>query len=141
MKKYIILAIIVIISVTTISYLYLSNISSSNTVTAINKPYEQLVNKDLTGTELATYINKIIDQNEKNRVEKDEKGFYINNDINSIIAEIKFKDSDNIFRIEQISKNDISKFISLYSKINFKCTNIEYHSKTKIVSFLHFEEV
>ena len=62
MKKYLILAIIVIIAITTISYIYLNNISSSNTVLANNKPYETLLNKTITGTEFATYINQIIDQ-------------------------------------------------------------------------------
>lgn len=141
MKKYLILAIIVIIAITTISYIYLNNISSSNTVLTNNKPYETLLNKTITGTEFATYINQIIDKNEKNSVEKDENGYYINNDTNSIIVEIKFKDSDSIFRIEQISKNDISKFIGLYANVNFKCTSINYHNKTKLISNLFFEEV
>ena len=141
MKKYLILAIIVIIAITTISYIYLNNISSSNTVLANNKPYETLLNKTITGTEFATYINQIIDKNEKNSVETDENGYYINNDTNSIIVQIKFKDSDSIFRIEQISKNDISKFIGLYANVNFKCTSINYHNKTKLISNLFFEEV
>lgn len=141
MKKYIILVIIVIIAITTIGYIYLNNISSSNTILANNKPYESILNKTITGNEFATYINQIIDKNEKNGVEKDENGYYINNETNSIIAKIKFKDSDNVFRIEQISKNDISKFIGLYANVKFKCTSISYHNKTKLISDLFFEEV
>ena len=141
MKRYLILTIIVIIAITSIGYLYLNIQSSSNTIYALNKPYEELKNEIINGNNLATYINKIIDKNAKNNVKKDEKGYYIDNNNNSIIAEIKFKDSDNIFRIEQIENNDINKFINLYSNINFKCTEIQYHNETKLVSFLHFEEV
>lgn len=140
MKKYIILAIIVIIAVTAIGYLYLNYISISNATSNSNKNYENLLNKTITGTEFATYINQIIDKNTKNSVEKDSKGYYINNNENSIIVEIKFKDSDNIFRIEQISNNGIEKFINLYANLNFKCTKIEYHKKTKLISYMYFEE-
>ena len=56
-------------------------------------------------------------------------------------VEIKFKDSDNIFRIEQIYNNGIQKFINLYSNLNFKCTKIEYHKKTNLISYMYFEEV
>ncbi len=141
MKRYIILAIIVIIAVTAIGYLYLNYISISNATSNSNKNYENLLNKTITGTEFATYINQIIDKNTKNSVEKDSKGYYINNNENSIIVEIKFKDSDNIFRIEQISNNGIEKFINLYANLNFKCTKIEYHKKTKLISYMYFEEV
>ena len=139
MKKYIILAIIVIMAVTAIGYL--NYISVSKATSNSNKNYENLLNKTITGTEFATYINKIIDKNTKNSVEKDSKGYYINNNENSIIVEIKFKDSDNIFRIEQISNNGIEKFINLYANLNFKCTKIEYHKKTKLISYMYFEEV
>lgn len=141
MKKYIILAIIVIMAVTAIGYLYLNYISNSKATTNSNKNYESLLNKTITGNEIATYINQIIDKNTKNGVEKGSNGYYIDNNENSIIVEIKFKDSDNIFRIEQIYNNGIEKFINLYANLNFKCTKLEYHNKTKLVSYLYFEEV
>ena len=141
MKKYIILTIIVIMAVTAIGYLYLNYISVSKATTNSNKNYESLLNKTITGTEITTYINRIIDKNTKNSVEKNSNGYYIDNNENSIIVEIKFKDSDNIFRIEQIYNNGIEKFIKLYANLNFKCTKIEYHNKTKLVSYLYFEEV
>ena len=141
MKKYIILAIIVIIAVTAIGYVYLNYISVSKATINSNKNYESLLNKTITGNELATYINQIIDKNTKNSVEKDSNGYYIENNKNSIISEIKFKDSDNIFRIEQIYNNGIEKFNKLNTNLNVKCTKIEYHNKTKLVSYLYFEEV
>ena len=141
MKKYIILFIIVIIAVCSISYLYLNYVNEANNVQASNKEYTSLYNESINGSTFATNINKIIDKNTKNNVQKDENGDFIDNGTNSIIVQIKFKDSDNIFRIEQIYNNDISKFIDLYSNLNFKCTNIKYHSKTNLVSYMYFEEV
>ncbi len=141
MKKYIILLIIVIIAVCSISYLYLNYVNGANNVQASNKEYTSLYNESINGATLATNINKIIDKNTKNNVQKDENGYFIDNGTNSIIVQIKFKDSDNIFRIEQIYNNGISKFINLYSNLNFKCTNIKYHSKTNLVSYMYFEEV
>lgn len=140
MKKYAILLIVAIIVITSISYLYVNYINNSKEITANNGEYEDLYNKEITGTELATLINKTIDKNNKNNVTKDDKGLFINNDINSIIIEIKFKDSDNIFKIELIDKNGIENFIKLYSNFKFKCTKIEYHDKSKRVKYLLFEQ-
>ena len=90
---------------------------------------------------MASIVNKTLDKNEKNNVKKNNNGYYINNDENSIIIEIKFKDSDEIFKIEQISKNGIENFIKLYSNFYFKCTKIEYHQKTKYIKYLLFEQI
>lgn len=141
MKKYIYLLIIIIIALTSISYLYINYISKTNSAKVANEQYSNLYNLAINGSTLATNINKILDSNAKNNVEKDKNGYYLDNGTNSIIAEIKFKDSDNIFRIEQIYSNGISKFINLYSNLNFECKNIKYHSKTNLVSYLYFEEI
>lgn len=106
-----------------------------------NLIYKQAYNKEINGNELATIINKTLDNNEQNHLEKDEKGIYVDNNENSIKAEIKFKQSDNIFPIELIYQNQVSKFINLYGQAKFKCTKLEYHKKTKLVKYLYFEEI
>lgn len=141
MKKYILLIILVIIAITSIGYLYISYKNNMKTIETNNKVYENLYNKEITGTDFATIINKTIDNNEKNQVQKEENGFFIDNGENSVIVEIKFKDSDEIFRIEAIDKNGIENFIKLYANLKFKCTKIEYHQKTKYVSYMYFEEI
>ena len=141
MKKYILLIILVIIAITSIGYLYISYKNNMKTIETNNKVYENLYNKEITGTDFATIINKTIDNNEKNQVQKEENGFFIDNGKNSVIVEIKFKDSDDVFRIESIDKNGIEKFIKLYANLKFKCTKIEYHHKTQYVSYMYFEEI
>lgn len=141
MKKYIILIIIVIIGVSTIAYLFANYKMNNIQANENNKTYTDILNKEISGSDLASIINKTIDQNEKNEITKDKNGYYIENEENSIIIEIKFKDSEDIFRLEQISKGGIENFIKLYSNLKFKCTNIEHHKKTNFVQYVYFEEI
>lgn len=140
MKKYVILAIIIVLSISSIAYLYTKYKSDILQAESNNKMYIEIYNKEISGTEFASIINKTLDRNEKNKVQKNENGIYINNDTNSISIEIKFKDSEETFKVEQISKNGIENFIKLYSNFKFKCTKIEYHEKTKYIKYLYFEE-
>ena len=61
MKKYIILSIIVIIAVGSISYMFASYRINNLQIEENNKMYTDIYNKEITGTELATIINKTID--------------------------------------------------------------------------------
>ena len=106
-----------------------------------NKEYVELYNKEIEGNELATLINKIENKNENNLVARDENGLFIENDTNSIIINIKFKQSDSIFRGEKISRNGITNFVNLYSAAKFKCTNVEYHKNSKYIKSIFFEEI
>lgn len=141
MKKYIILVVIIIVSLASITYLYNNYIGQSIQVHENNKYYEELHNKEITGNELATLINKVVNTNSKNEVSKDNKEYYLNNGTNSIIIEIKFIDSDKTFRMEQIVQNKIEKFIQLYSSLKFKITKLDYHQKTKYISSIYIEQV
>lgn len=141
MKNYVVLIVIVIIAVTSITYLFFNYRNNYIQIEENNKEYVNLYNKEVNGNYLATIINKTLDKNSKNDVIKDENEYYINNGTNSINIEVKFKDSDKTFRIEQISKNGIENFIKLYSNINFKCIKMEYHAKTKLISYLYFEQL
>ena len=97
--------------------------------------------KEITGSSLATIINKTLDKNNKNNIKKNENGKYIENEDNSIKIDIKFKDSDKIFPIESIYSSQMSEFIRLYGQANFKCTKLEYHKSTKFIKYLYFEEI
>lgn len=141
MKKYIILLFIVIVAVTSMAYLYANYKMDNNKIKQNNSAYENVYNKEITGAELATIINGTLDKNTQNEVAKDEKGCFIDNGTNSIIIEMKFKESDDVYRVENISKQGVEQFIKLYARFQFKCTKIEYHKETKLVKYLYFEEV
>ena len=131
----------VIIIIAVFSYIYYNYKANKNDLDANNMIYKNVYEKEINGNKLATIINKALDNNVKNNVEKDTDGNYIENDENSIKIEIKFKQSDHVFQMESIYLNKVSEFIRLYGQANFKCTKIEYHRKTKLVKYLYFEEI
>lgn len=106
-----------------------------------NSEYEYYLNKTVYGTELTTLINKAINENEKNKIQKDEKGNYIENAENSIKIEIKMITIDKTYSMETIYNNDITKFVENFNLIKFKCTQIEYHKKTGRIRKIYFEQI
>lgn len=141
MKKYIVLAAFVILAVSSIGYLYINYKVEAQNILNNNKEYVELYNKEIEGNELATLINKIENKNENNLVARNENGLFIENETNSVVINIKFKQSDSIFRGEKISKNGITNFVNLYSAAKFKCTNVEYHKNSKYIKSIFFEEI
>ena len=106
-----------------------------------NMEYQIYLNKEIYGTDVASLINKAIDQNEKNNVQKNEKGYYINNEQNSVKIDLKMTTIDKTYAMEEIYQKDITKFVQNFNLIKFKCTSIEYHQKTGRISKLIFEEL
>ena len=105
-----------------------------------NKQYESWYNKQILGTDFISIINKTIDNNEKNDIQKDENNIYIEDNEKSVKIYVKFLESDNIFDMEAISNNGIENFIQNYATFSFKCTKIDYHKNGNVKS-LFFEEI
>ena len=142
MKKIAMTIIIIFtIIVSTIFYILYNYNLSKNNAQRKNAEYTNYSNKEITGAELATIINKAIDNNKSNQVETKKNGNYIENDENSINIDIKFIDNDETYRMEAIYKNGTDTFMQYYNSIKFKCMNIEYHKKTGQVSYMYFEQV
>lgn len=137
---FIILTIFLIITIA-ISYFLWESQRRVESANRINQEYNTYYDKTILGTDVASIINKTIDQNEKNKIEKDENNVYLENETNSIKIYLKFLESDDTFLMEAISNRGIESFIKYYSASNFKCTSIEYHEKTKYVKSLTFEQV
>ena len=93
-------------------------------INTYNLEYEKYLNKEVLGTEVATLINKVIDQNEKNNVAKDEKKYYIDNNQNSIKIDLKMTTIDKTYPMEEIYNNQITNFVQNFNQIKFKCTKI-----------------
>ncbi|MCI8470931.1 MAG: hypothetical protein HFJ35_05655 [Clostridia bacterium] len=141
MKKLAIFFLIVIIIVVGISYLYLNYKANYYTAKRENEQFVSYDGQEIYGNELTTIINKAVDNNEKNEIQKDNKGKYINNDNNSIQIEIKMLDNDKIYSMETFYEGGMDKFIQYYSEIKFKCTKIEYHTVTNRVKYMLFEQI
>ena len=108
--------------------MYLNYKASYNTAKKENLKFESYYNQEIEGAELATIINRAINENNINEIEKNKKGKFIDNDKNSI----------NIF----IGKNQTKyKVVQYYNKIKFKCTDIKYHKTTNKVKYMLFEQI
>ena len=90
---------------------------------------------------MTSIINKAINNNEKNGVEKDEQGYYISNDENSINIDILIIDNDTTYKMETFYNAGIEQFVQYYGDIKFKCSNIEYHENTGRVRYMLFEQL
>lgn len=143
MKNKIIIIVIIFLIILSVSaymvYNYRKSVISSQKV---NETYKAYYDTEILGTELISVINKTVDFNEQNGIQKDENGMYIENDNNSIKIYISFKYEDDYqtVEMEKISNNGTDNFRKVYSTASFKCTEISYHDKTKNVKALTFTE-
>jgi hypothetical protein len=141
MKKLLIFFIIVIVIVAIIAGMYMNYKMNINISKKENSEYENYINGKITGTDLATLINKAINNNEKNNVAKDENGLYTDNSTNSINIQIEFTDNDKVYSMESIYNGTIANFIDYYGNIKFECTKTEYHKNTNKIKALYFKQV
>ena len=86
-------------------------------------------------------INKAIDKNTKNKVEKNEDGSFKQNDSTSINIEVYMADNETTYNMETIYKSGTEQFVQYYGNIKFKCSNIEYHKNTGRIKYIRFEQV
>lgn len=142
MKKTVLLVLapIIMIIVSIIGLIVTAN-GTDKAIKQENSEYEYYLGKEIYGTEVASLMNKAINQNERNRIEKDEKGYYLENDENSLKVYLKMVTVDRTYAMEEINKNDMNRFMENFNLIIFKCTNIEYHKKTGKISKITIEQI
>ena len=141
MKKLIIFLVIVLIIVASVGYMYLNYKATYREAQKINSQYEGYKDKEIYGTDLATLINKAVDDNIRNNIEKEDTGLYKDNGQDSIRIDILFTDDDEVHSMEEIYNSGTDTFMQYYNQIKFKCTKIEYHSATKLISYMYFEQI
>jgi len=141
MKKISIILVVAMIIVAIVIVNYSSYTAEKNKVKSYNAEFEQYKGKELFGLELATIINKAVDRNIKNDVQKDEKGKFIPNDSNSIEIEIYIQDNETTYKMESFYNAGTENFIEYYGRVKFKCSNIEYHKKTGRIKHVLFEQL
>lgn len=140
MKKTIIFIICVVIIILSAFYMkYLDYREERNSVKKSNLEYEMYLNKEITGRELTSVVNKAVNNNEKNKVAKNENKIYEKNDENSISIDILMSDNETTYKMETIYNGGMVTFIQYYGDILFECTKIEYNSKGK-VCYMVFEQ-
>lgn len=141
MKKFIVIFIAVIIVLLSLIYGYFTYTKNNNEILKNNAEYESYLNKEIYGAELATIMNKVIDSNETNAIDMDNKGKYIDNNINSIKMDILITDNETLYDIETIYRGGIENFVKNYNTIKFQCSDIKYHETTNKVKYMLFKQI
>ena len=140
MKKIFIFLAIVVIIVAIVGVRYISYKSEYNAVRRENADFEKYKDQEVYGLDVASIMNKAVDKNNKNKIEKDDNGNFIQNDENSIEIEIYMSDNETTYKMENIYDAGTEQFVQYYGKIKFKCSNIEYHKKTGRIKYILFEQ-
>ena len=142
MKKSILILFTIIIIVVTIIFVnYSSYKNEYNVILKENAEIEKYAENEIHGIELGTLINKVIDKNTKNKVEKDDNDVFISNEQNSIQIEIYMKDNETTYKMETFYNAGIAQFIQYYGNVKFKCSKIQYHKNTGKIKYLLFEQM
>lgn len=91
------------------------------------------------GADVLTIINKAIDNNEEKNIQKDENGFYLENNKDSVKVELILLSKDEegnqkevVHQMETLQKVGLDEFISRFGLTSFECTNFEYSSQKRI---------
>ena len=105
-----------------------------------NLEFENYLNKTIYGADLATLINKAVNLNEENNIQKDEHNHYIENGENSLKIEVKLSYTKKTYSMEESYNNDTSEFVKYFNSNIFKCNQIFYHKNTGKVSKMMFEQ-
>ena len=140
-KMLLILIVLFLIVFFSIYIVIINNQSNIRNLKKYNLEYENYLGKTIYGTELATLINKTINLNETNKIEKDEHNHYIENEEDSIKINVKILYTDKTYSMEEFYNKDIAEFIKFFNIEKFKCTNLEYHKKTGKISKMMFEQL
>ena len=138
-KTFIFIVCILIIILSIFGMKYLDYKDENAKIKQENLEYEVYLNKEVSGRDLTTAINRAINNNEQNLVSKDENGFYIENEVNSVIIKIKMIDIDKEYKMETLYNGGMANFLTYYNDINFECTSIQYNKSGK-VKYVVFEQ-
>ena len=142
MKKTLIIMLILFVAIlAAVSIAVVDLQQTGKQVKQFNQIFEEYKDKSLLGSEVASLINKAIDNNEKNQISKNDKGIYQEDGKYSVQIFVKLEKEGEYFTMERINALKITEFVKNFSLQDFKCTGIEYHKETKRVSKVYFESI
>lgn len=142
MKKTLLIICILFLIIMLILFANLKQVQRQNReLQKFNSEYEFYNREGLCGVDITTVINKAVDNNEKYEVEKDENGYYIPNEENSIKIHIKLINNEKTYEMERIKEIGLESFVEFFGEVDFKCTDIEYHEKSGKISKMTFESL
>lgn len=135
MKKNIIYIVIALIIIIVPIMIIVSNYKQTqNEINKFNLIYEKYKTGKYYGSEIGSIINNAINNNEKNEIEKDENGFYIDDDKYCIKILIQLKSDEELktYEMENLEKLGIDRFVKNFNLEQFECSEITYNSVGRI---------
>ena len=111
MKKVIIFFTIIVIIIALAGYKYVSYKNEQKEVQKENSDFDKYKDQEVYGLDIASLMNKAIDRNTKNKIEKDENGNFIQNNQDSIEIEIYMLDNETTYKMETIYNAGIEQFV------------------------------
>ena len=151
-KNIIIICVVFLLLIIVIVY-FLDNYKKTRLKTnEYNNQFGIYLDKEISASDLTSLINKAIDLNEKNNIQKDDKKLYIEDDENSIKIDIEFlpitneKDEQLVFPMERLNDKGLNEFREIYENnayvnYKFKAEKIDYHNKSKKLKYIKFKEI
>ena len=138
MKKVIIgfLFIVVVVIAIFLTW-YNKNLQELRNIKNFNNEYEIFINKEVTGVDVTTVINKAIENNNQYEIEKDSKGLYKNDNENSIEIVVKPEVGGKLYPMEAFEKVGIKEFTKNFGVLMFKSTEVKYHNNGKISKIVY----
>ena len=141
MKKIAIFFFIIVVILVGVSYTYMNYKANSYEAKRENNQFESYYNQEFYGAEVVTIINKAIDNNLTNQVQRNEKGKFVENDTNSIKIDLKMLDNDKTYDMETLYAGGMDKFVQYYNEIKFKCMKIDYHASSGKIKYMLIEQI
>lgn len=140
MKKILAVILIVMIIIVTFFVLNYKNLQTKKQeINNFNLVYENYNKDNLNGLDITTLINKATSNNEKYSIPKDEQGLYVLDDEYSIEIYVTMIINETTYRMERIDSLGINSFVAYFGQVSFKCTDVQYHSKTGRIASMTFE--
>lgn len=140
-KSFAVIIIIFIVIMSMLTIMLKAKEDDKKALRTINFEYEQYLNKQVYGTDVTSIINEAINNNEKHKIPKDEKGMYINDGKYCIKVELNMITVEKTYQMEQMYNAGITEFVRNFNVIEFECTSIEYHKETGRVSKIVFTQL
>lgn len=140
MKKILALVLLVmIVIVVFFTFNYKNLQKQKEEIRNFNLIYENYNKDNLNGLDITTLINKAVSNNEKYTIPKDEEGLYVLDDEYSIEIYVTMIINETTYRMERINSLGMNSFVAYFGQVSFKCTDVQYHSKTGRISSMTFE--
>ena len=126
----IILATVVIVAI--FGTWYNKNMQELKDIKKFNEGFKEYIDKEITGVDLTTVLNKAIENNNKNKIEKNSDGTYIEDDNNSIKILVKPTKDGKYYPMEAFEKVGMMDFTKNFGGLVFKSVKVEYHLNGRI---------